>query len=145
MLKIRLFRMGKRNQPLFRIVVTEKKSPPKGGRPLEILGFYNPLTKEKKFKKERIEYWLSVGAQLSETVHNLLVSEGIVKDKKKSVHKKAKKKKIEKPVSEERDKKEEPEKEAKEKIEEKAESVSDQAASEKKEKPEKKKETEKKD
>lgn len=95
MLRIRLFRMGKRNQPFFRIVVIEKKSPPRGGRPLEIVGFYNPLTKEKKFKKDRIEYWLSSGAQASDTVHNMLVVEGIIKEKKKPVHKKKKAKKTE--------------------------------------------------
>lgn len=93
MLRIRLFRTGKKNQPSFRIVVIEKKSPPRGGRPLEILGFLNPLTKEKNLKKERINYWLSVGAQPSDTVYNILISEGVLKGKKKKVHKKSKKKK----------------------------------------------------
>lgn len=91
MLRIRLFRIGKKNQPFFRIVVIEKKSPPRGGRPLEILGFLNPLTKEKNIKKERINYWLSVGAQPSNTVYNILASEGILTGKKKPVHKKSKK------------------------------------------------------
>jgi len=92
MLKIRFFRTGKKNQPFFRIVVTEKKNPPRGGRFLEILGFYNPLTKEKKLKKERIEYWLKNGAQLSERVYNLLINQGIIKGKKKPVHSKKNKK-----------------------------------------------------
>lgn len=92
MLRIRLQRKGKKNQPFFRIVVTEKKNPPKGGRAVETLGFLNPLTKEKNLKADRIKYWLSVGAQPSDRVHNLLVSEGIIKDKKKPVHAKPKKK-----------------------------------------------------
>jgi len=90
MLRIRLFRAGKKNQPFFKVVVTDKRNPPRGGRAVEILGFYNPLTKEKNIKKERAEYWLSVGAQPSDAMHNLLVSEGILKDKKIPVHKKPK-------------------------------------------------------
>ena len=92
MLAIRFLRAGKKNQPFFRIVVTDKKNPPRGGRFLEILGFFNPLTKEKKLKAERIKYWLSVGAQPSSTVHNLLVKEKIIEGKKINVHKKSKKK-----------------------------------------------------
>jgi len=92
MLVIRFIRTGKRNQPFFRIVVTDKKNPPQGGKFLEILGFFNPLTKEKKLKKERIKYWLSVGAQPSESLHNLLVSEGLIKAEKIDVSAKTKKK-----------------------------------------------------
>lgn len=86
MLKIRLQRTGKKNQPFFRIVVTEKKNPPRGGRSLEMLGFLNPRTKEKQIKAERVKYWLSVGAQPSDRVHNLLVKEGVIKADKKPVH-----------------------------------------------------------
>jgi small subunit ribosomal protein S16 len=96
MLRIRFFRVGKKNQPSFKIVVTDRKNPPRGGRLLEELGFYNPLTKEKALKQERIKFWLKRGAQPSETVHNLLVREKVIKDKKKPVHKKTKKKEGEK-------------------------------------------------
>lgn len=92
MLVIRFLRTGKKNQPFFRIVVTDKKNPPRGGRFLEIVGFYNPLTKEKNLKQDRIKYWLSVGAKPSDTVHNLLVTDKIIEDKKIPVHKKTKKK-----------------------------------------------------
>ncbi len=92
MLRIRLFKIGKRNQPFFRIVATDQKNPPQGGRFLEILGSYNPFTKKKIFKAERIKYWISVGAQVSDSVHNLLVAEKIIKGKKIDVHKKSKKK-----------------------------------------------------
>jgi small subunit ribosomal protein S16 len=91
MLVIRFLRTGKKNQPFFRIVVTDKKNPPRGGRFLEIVGFYNPLTKEKNLKQDRIKYWLSVGAKPSDTVHNLLVTDKIIEDKKIPVHKKTKK------------------------------------------------------
>lgn len=91
MLAIRLFRVGKRNQPSFKIVVTEKTKSSTKGRFVEQVGFYNPQTKEKVLKPERIKYWLGVGAEPSDTIFNLLVSEKIVEGKKKDVHKKSKK------------------------------------------------------
>jgi small subunit ribosomal protein S16 len=92
MLMIRLLRVGKKNQPLFKIVVTEKKQSPRGGRFVEQVGFYNPFKKERKIINDRIKYWLSVGAKLSDTVHNLLIQEKIIEGKKIAVHKKSKKK-----------------------------------------------------
>lgn len=91
MLVIRLFRVGKKNQPSFKIVVTDKRNPPRAGRFVEEVGFYNPLTKEKVLKKERFQYWIQKGAQPSPTVYNLLVKEGIIEGKKIAVHKKSKK------------------------------------------------------
>jgi len=96
MLRIRFFRVGKKNQPAFKIVVTNKRNPPRGGRFVEEVGFWNPLTKEKVLRKDRIEYWLSVGAKPSESVYNLLVSEKIIEGKKIPVHKKKKEEKEEK-------------------------------------------------
>ena len=93
MLAIRYFRTGKKGQPFFKIVVTDKRKPPKSGRFVEEVGFFNPLTKEKNLKKERIEHWLSIGAQPSDTVYNLLIKERIIKGEKIDVHKKAKEKK----------------------------------------------------
>lgn len=116
MISIRFLRVGKKNQPFFRIVVTDKRNPPKGGRFLEILGFFNPLTKERKLNAERITYWLSKGAKPSETVHNLLIKEKIIEGKKKAVHKKSKKEeKKEEPASTEATagKEEKPDKEEK--------------------------------
>jgi len=91
MLTIRLIRTGKKNQPFFRVIVCDKKNPPRAGRFLEILGSINPLTKERLFKTERIKYWLGNGAKPSETVHNLLVKASIIQAKKIAVHKKSKK------------------------------------------------------
>jgi len=92
MLVIRFFRTGKKGQAFFKIVVTEKQKAPTKGRFVEEVGFYNPLTKEKSVKAERVKYWLSVGAQPSPTVYNLLISEKVIEDKKISVHAKPKKK-----------------------------------------------------
>ena len=92
MLVIRLFRIGKKNQPSFKIVVTDKRNPPRAGRFVEEVGFYNPVTKEKNLKAEKIKYWMSVGAKPLPTVFNLLVTEKIIEGKKIPVHKKSKKK-----------------------------------------------------
>ena len=108
MLVIRLFRVGKKNQPFFKLVVTDKRKSSTKGRFVEEVGFYNPLTKEKVLKPERIKHWLSVGAKPSNTVYNLLISEKILEGKKTPVHKKPKKE--EKPMPEipkEEEKKEE--------------------------------------
>lgn len=85
MLVIRLFRVGKKNQPVFKIVVTEKSKSPRAGVFVEDLGFYNPLTKERGFKAERLEYWLKTGAKPSATVHNLLVTAKIMTGEKRKI------------------------------------------------------------
>jgi small subunit ribosomal protein S16 len=78
MLRIRLSRTGKTNNAQFRITVADGHRAP-SGKFIEILGYYNPHTKEKVFKKERIEYWIAKGAQPSSTVHNFLIDAGILK------------------------------------------------------------------
>lgn len=56
------------------------------------MGWYNPTTNKSEFKKERVEYWMKNGAQVTDTVHNLFVTAGIVSGKKIAVHKQPKKK-----------------------------------------------------
>src|SRR5271157_989489 len=90
MLTIRLTRKGKKNQPFFRVVVIDKRRSSKGGRAVEDLGYVDPLTKRKSFKKERVQYWISKGAKPSATIHNLLVSEKIIEGTKINVSKKSK-------------------------------------------------------
>lgn len=98
MLMIRLTKVGGKHARDFRLIVNEKRSPPRSGRYIEILGNYNPVQKRINIKKERVEHWLSKGARPSATVHNLLVRQGIIKGKKISVHKASKKEeKTEKP------------------------------------------------
>lgn len=81
MLVIRLNRFGKRNQAAFRVVLQEKTKAP-GHRHVEMLGSYNPHTKVTTLKKERILYWIGIGAQPSDRVHNILVKEGVTEGKK---------------------------------------------------------------
>jgi small subunit ribosomal protein S16 len=85
MLKIRMQRTGRINSPSYRIVVVEHTEGPKTGNIVEKVGTYDPKTKEKKLDAERIKYWISVGAQPSPTVHNMLVSLGIIDAKKINV------------------------------------------------------------
>jgi len=98
MLVIRLLRIGKKNQPSFKVIVTDKRRSATKGRFVEEVGFYNPLTKEKVLKQERIKYWLSVGAKPSATLFNLLISEKIIDDKKTPIYMKKVKEKEEKPA-----------------------------------------------
>lgn len=85
MLKIRLKRVGKRNSPSFRVVVTDSRQGPKSNKNVEEVGFYNPITKEQGLKGERITYWMSVGAQPSDRVYNMLVDAKIIEGSKKNV------------------------------------------------------------
>ncbi|MDP3697482.1 MAG: 30S ribosomal protein S16 [Candidatus Taylorbacteria bacterium] len=70
---IRLQRTGKRGQAYFRVVILEHTSRVKG-KYLELLGNYNPHQKQFQVKKDRVEYWISKGAQISPTVNNLMVN-----------------------------------------------------------------------
>lgn len=81
MLKIRLQRVGRKNDASFRVVVIESQRGPKAGNVLEVLGFYDPKKDVIEIKGERALYWISVGAQASPTVHNLLVKGKIIKGK----------------------------------------------------------------
>ncbi len=91
MLKIRLQRTGKRGQAYFRVVVLEHTTKPKG-KYLEFLGSYDPHKNEISVKADRVKYWLSMGAQLSETANNLLVGKGVIEGEKVKVWKPKKKK-----------------------------------------------------
>ena len=81
MLAIKLQRIGKKHQPSYRLVVAEKRSK-LAGPPVEDLGSYSSFRKNGTFKKERIRHWLAIGAKPTVTVHNLLVTQGILEAKK---------------------------------------------------------------
>lgn len=85
MLTIRLLRTGKKHQPSYKIVVTDKRNAPAGGRFVEEIGNYDPKTKLRNIKKERALYWISVGAQPSDTVHNMLVSDKVIDEPKRKI------------------------------------------------------------
>lgn len=95
MIVIRFSRTGRKNKPQFRLVVQEHTAAPTG-RHIEIVGSWDPHQKKGVFKNERIQYWLSQGAQASDTVFNLLVSQKIIEGAKRVV----KMKKAEKPAEE---------------------------------------------
>ena len=73
MLMIRLSRTGARKQPHYRVVVIEKERA-RNGRPVEVVGTYNPRTNPAsiELKRERIEYWVSKGAQMSDRVSKIV-------------------------------------------------------------------------
>ena len=73
MLMIRLARIGARKQPYYRVVVIDKERA-RNGRSVEVVGLYNPRTSPTTIdlKRDRIDYWVSKGAQLSDTVGRLL-------------------------------------------------------------------------
>ena len=85
MLKIRLQRIGRRNNPSYRVVVVEAAAAAKKGMPVELLGTHDTIRKTTTLKKERILYWMSKGAQVSNTMHNILVTNGIIQGVKKNV------------------------------------------------------------
>jgi small subunit ribosomal protein S16 len=85
MLKIRMQRVGRINMPSYRIIVVEHTEGPKTGKFTDIVGTYDPRRKERKLDEAKIKYWISVGAQPSDTVHNMFVSAGIIKGKKINV------------------------------------------------------------
>lgn len=92
MLSIRLSRVGRKNNPLFRLIILDKQKDPWGDF-IENLGHFNPKTKEISLNAERIKFWLAKGAQPSNTVHNLFVTNGIISDKKRRVSRLSKKRK----------------------------------------------------
>jgi len=86
MLTIRLQRVGKRNNPAFRVVLMDARRSAKSGDFLEILGSHNPRRKSLfSIKKDRVSHWLSKGAQPSNTIHNLLVREKVIDAPKRNV------------------------------------------------------------
>ncbi len=84
MLRIRLRRTGKKHQPHYRLVVAEHTAPV-SGKFVDVVGHYNPRTKELVVKEEQVVTWLDKGAQPSNTVARLLTKQG-VKHKLVKVH-----------------------------------------------------------
>jgi len=84
MLTIRLSQVGKKNKKMFRLIVSEKTKDPVGDF-LEILGSYNPHSKDLQIKADRVKHWIKNGAELSPTVNNLLVEKKIIAGKKLAI------------------------------------------------------------
>lgn len=71
MLKLRLKRTGRKRSPSYRLVIMENSSR-RNGRPVDEVGYYNPLTKNSKFDREKLNKWLRYGVQPTKTVETLL-------------------------------------------------------------------------
>ena len=77
MLRLRLKRTGRKASPSYRLVIMERKTR-RDGRPIEEVGYYNPITKKSSFNIKKITYWLKVGAKPSKTVLHLLTKSNII-------------------------------------------------------------------
>lgn len=75
--KIRLFKMGAKKRPFYRIVVADERSP-RSGKYIEKLGFYNPLSDEISLDKELTKKWLGNGVQMTSTAKNIISREGVL-------------------------------------------------------------------
>ncbi|GIV97241.1 MAG: 30S ribosomal protein S16 [Herpetosiphonaceae bacterium] len=84
MVRIRLRRMGAKKKPAYRLVVADARSP-RDGKFIETVGHYNPISQPKQLviKEDRVRYWLSVGAQPSDTVVRLLKQVGVLDEQGK--------------------------------------------------------------
>lgn len=82
---IRFQRVGRKNDPSFRIAVLPKTAGPKAGKYVDLVGTYNPRTKEATVKADSIKEWIAKGAQVSPTVMNLLINKGVLEGKKVNV------------------------------------------------------------
>jgi len=85
MLMMRLQRVGRKNDPAYRIVVTDKRTGPKSNKHIAILGSYNPKLNHVQVDKTAATEWLSKGVQPSDTVHNILVGQKVIEGKKINV------------------------------------------------------------
>lgn len=79
---IRFQRIGRTNDPAFRIVVLEKERAAKAGNIVELLGTYNPRSKALTLDEDRVKHWIRQGAQPTDSIHNLLVNKKIIEGKK---------------------------------------------------------------
>ena len=77
MLKLRLKRLGKKRYPSYRLVIMENTFR-RNGRPIDEVGYYNPMTKDYKFDSAKIKKWLNYGVKPTDTVLTLLVKAEIV-------------------------------------------------------------------
>ena len=82
---MRLQRVGRKNDPSFRIVVTDKRTSVKSDRHVDRLGSYNPKSNHIQIDVDRAKEWLEKGVQPSDTMHNILVSQKVIEGKKINV------------------------------------------------------------
>jgi small subunit ribosomal protein S16 len=85
MLKMRLQRIGRKNDPSFRVVVTDSRRGPKSGKHVDLIGSYDPKVNRVQIDGDAAKSWIAKGVQVSDTLHNLLVSQKIIEGKKVNV------------------------------------------------------------
>ncbi len=85
MLRIKLQRVGRKHDPSYRLVVTDKRTGPKSNKHVAIVGHYDTIRKKTQLKVDEIKKWLSNGAKPTDTVYNILVSEKVIEGKKINV------------------------------------------------------------
>lgn len=79
---IRFQRIGRTNDPAFRIVVLEKERAAKAGNIVELLGTYNPRSKALTLDEQSVKEWIGKGAQPTDSIRNLLINKGVIEGKK---------------------------------------------------------------
>ncbi|MHB8913938.1 MAG: 30S ribosomal protein S16 [Minisyncoccota bacterium] len=79
---IRFQRIGRTNDPAFRIAVLEKERAAKAGNVVELLGTYNPRSKALTLNEAHVKEWIAKGAQPTDSIKNLLISKGVIEGKK---------------------------------------------------------------
>lgn len=82
---IRFQRIGRKNDASFRMAVLEKTAGPKAGKYVDLVGTYNPKTKQITYKAEKIQDWIKKGAQVSPSLKNLLIKNGVLEGSKVAV------------------------------------------------------------
>ena len=82
MLTLRLQRVGRKHDPSYRIVATNSRNGPKSGNAVEVLGHYDAIRKTRTIKADAVKKHLANGATVSNTLRNILISEGILEGKK---------------------------------------------------------------
>lgn len=85
MLKMRLQRVGRKNDPSYRVVVTDSRTSPKSNKHVDLLGSYNSKMNNFEVNGDKVKDWISKGVQVSPTVHNLLINKKIIEGKKINV------------------------------------------------------------
>lgn len=81
---MRLQRIGRKNEPHYRVVITDRRNAPKSGKFIEVVGSYNPKAGNVQVDADRVKHYLANGVQTSDTVYNFLVGQGLIEGRKKN-------------------------------------------------------------
>lgn len=85
MLKMRLQRVGRKNDPSYRVVITDSRTGPKSNKHVDLIGSYSAKSNNIQIDVDKAKEWISKGVQVSPTVHNLLITAKILEGKKVNV------------------------------------------------------------